>query len=88
VSTVIKTHIVKIGNSQGVRIPKVLLEQTGLVKDVEMRVEEGKVVISAIQEPRHGWEEQFRLMAERGDDRLLDEDAVSLSEWDTEEWEW
>ena len=38
--------------------------------------------------PREGWEEQFRVMAERGDDRLLDGDVPSLTTWDAEEWEW
>lgn len=37
---------------------------------------------------RDGWEEQFELMAKRGDDPLLDAEAPSLSRWDVEEWEW
>jgi antitoxin MazE len=31
-----KTRIVAIGNSQGIRIPKPLLEQTGLFGEVEI----------------------------------------------------
>ncbi|MFO7145113.1 AbrB/MazE/SpoVT family DNA-binding domain-containing protein, partial [Arthrospira sp. PCC 8006] len=38
-SKVIRTRIVKIGNSQGVRIPKLLLEQSGIQTDVEIEVE-------------------------------------------------
>ena len=38
--------------------------------------------------PRQGWEEQFRQLAESGDDALLDADASSLTEWDETEWEW
>ncbi|MBJ6800324.1 hypothetical protein [Geomonas propionica] len=34
---------------------------------------------------REGWEEKFRLMAEQGDDNLLDEDFVQ-TKWDEEEW--
>jgi len=31
-----KARVVKIGNSQGVRIPKPILEQTGIIEDVEI----------------------------------------------------
>jgi len=42
--------------------------------------------LSPARPPREGWEESFRLMAERGDDRLLDPDVPTC--WDEEEWEW
>jgi antitoxin component of MazEF toxin-antitoxin module len=42
-----KTHIVRIGNSQAVRIPKALLEQAGLSGEVEIRVEGNSLVIRA-----------------------------------------
>ncbi len=37
---------------------------------------------------RQGWADAFQAMAERGDDELLDGDALQLSAWDEEEWEW
>ena len=37
---------------------------------------------------RRGWAEAFRVMAEWGDDQMLDEDLTGLSSWDEEEWEW
>jgi antitoxin MazE len=83
----IKTKIVKIGNSQGIRIPKLLLDQTNLDQDVELEVHDNRIVIRASYPSRHGWDEQFRLMAELADDHLVDE-AVSLSFWDEEDWEW
>lgn len=82
-----KTKIVRIGNSQGLRIPKPLLEQTGLEGDVEIRVEDQSLVISPIREPRSGWGVVFEAMAVKGDDGLLDDDWVS-TEWDELEWEW
>jgi antitoxin MazE len=85
---VMKTRIVKIGNSQGIRIPKLLLDQLGFGTEVEVVVQQNQLVIRPLQHPRSGWEDQFRLMAERGDDELLDGDIVSLSSWDDEEWEW
>ncbi len=86
--TAIRTHIVKIGNSQGIRIPKLLLDQLGFGSDVEIAVEQRTLVIRPVQHARQGWEEQFRLMAERGDDQLLDNDIISLSQWDNSEWAW
>ncbi len=42
-----KARIVRIGNSQGIRIPKLLLEQTGLHGEVELEVREGSLVLRA-----------------------------------------
>ena len=83
-----KAKIVKIGNSQGVRIPKPLILQAGLKGDVELEVEENRLVISPAGLPRASWAEAFRIMAARGDDTLLDGDAAAASRWDEEEWEW
>ena len=83
----IKTRIVRIGNSQGIRIPKILLDQTNFGNEVELELHENRIVIRSSKTSRHGWEEQFKMMAEQGDDRLLDE-AVQLSSWDEEDWEW
>ncbi len=85
-STVVKTRIVKIGNSQGIRIPKAWLEHAQLGEDVEVSVQPDRLVIRPAHRPRHNWDEQFRAMAERGDDQLLDQ--AILTAWDTDEWEW
>jgi antitoxin MazE len=83
-----KAHIVRIGNSRGVRIPKSLLEQTGLQGEVEITAEDGSLLIRATRRPREGWAAALEKMAQRGDDALLDAEAPSLSSWDEEEWEW
>jgi antitoxin MazE len=88
VNTVTKTRIIKIGNSQGIRIPKLLLEQVDLGEEVELEVQEGQLVIRSARGPRQGWEEQFEAMAQRGDDNLLAGEALNLNSWDTDEWEW
>ena len=72
----VKTRIIKIGNSQGIRIPKVLLEQAGLGEEVELDVGNHQILIRAAGKPRQGWEEAFRAMAEAGDDKLLDGDLT------------
>lgn len=83
----VKTRIIQIGNSQGIRIPKPLLEQSGLSGEVELKVEENRIVIRAAEQPRRGWEDAFASMAEQGDDQPLDPEAAA-SEWDEEEWQW
>jgi len=83
-----KTRIVRIGNSQGVRIPKPLLEQTGLSGEVEMIARDGSLIIRPARRPREGWTEAFQEMARRGDDALLDDAPPSLSTWDEADWEW
>ena len=83
-----KTRIVRIGNSQGIRIPKPLLQQSGLGEEVELEVQDHQIVIRAAGRPRQGWDDAFRAMATEHDDALLEQDTVSSSEWDSEEWEW
>jgi antitoxin MazE len=83
-----KARIVPIGNSQGVRIPKPLLEESGLAGEVEISVKNGALVIRAAKKPRAGWPAAFREMARRGDDALLDAAPPNLSSWDEDEWEW
>jgi antitoxin MazE len=83
-----KTRIVRIGNSQGIRIPKPLLEQTGLSGEVEITVQDNSLIIQRIRQPRAGWAAAFKQMAERCDDALLDDAPPSLTRWDEDEWEW
>lgn len=72
----VRTRIIKIGNSRGIRIPKALLEHAGLREEVELEAQQNQVVIRAAGKPRQGWEEAFRAMAEHGDDQLVDEDLT------------
>ena len=83
-----KTRIVKIGNSRGVRIPKLLIKETGLGEEVEIQVEGNRLIIAPAGHPRAGWSTSFRKMARAGDDELLDKDAQVGTVWDESEWEW
>ena len=84
----VKARIIKIGNSQGVRIPKLLLDQADLGEEVELELLGEQIVIRPAHRARHDWADQFRAMAARGDDKLLDDKAVISTTWDEEEWEW
>jgi antitoxin MazE len=87
-STVIKTRIVRIGNSQGIRIPKILLEQTNLTGEVELELQPNQIVIRQAHQARRNWDDAFKAMAQLGDDRLLDGDVVVPTAWEEEEWVW
>ena len=80
------TQIVKIGNSRGVRIPKMLIEQMGFTKDVEIIIQRGQLILRPVTRPRRGWDEQFIAMAKHGDDKLIDEPVST--QWDRSEWKW
>jgi antitoxin MazE len=86
--TVIRTRLVKIGNSQGVRIPKVMLQQLGLTDIIELEIQDDQLIVRASTSPRAGWATKFQQMAAAGDDTLLDGDLTNLTTWDDEEWEW
>lgn len=85
-NTSIRTRIIKIGNSQGIRIPKPLLEQSGIGENVEIEVKEGQLILTAVANVRVGWDAAFTEMSQQGDDRLLD--TPENAEWDDQEWEW
>lgn len=83
-----RTNIIRIGNSRGIRIPKAVLDQCGFESAVELEVGDRQLVIRPAERPRQGWDEAFRRMAEHGDDELLDGGLASRSAWDAAEWEW
>ena len=83
-----RARVVKIGNSQGIRIPKPLLEQTGIMDDVELEVEKNQIIIRPVANPRANWDDAFKKLADNGDDTLvIGQENISHS-WDEEEWQW
>ena len=83
-----KTKIVRIGNSQGIRIPKSVLHQCHLDGPVEVDVQGNQLVVRSASRPRSGWDEAFRAIHLAGDDQLLDRERSSPSLWDRDEWRW
>lgn len=81
------TRIVRIGNSQGIRIPKPLIEQAGLSGEVRIDVRGNCLTIRPAAAPRAGWAEAFQAMAEVGDDALIDGDVHLPTRWEGE-WQW
>ena len=80
-----RTRIVRIGKSQGVRIPKVLLEESGIEGEVELRIEDNRLVIENLEGAREGWEAAARALA---DAEPSDAGAWPTTDFDEDEWVW
>ena len=84
-----KTKLIRIGNSQGVRIPKPVIEEIGLSEEIEMILEDNQIILRSSEETRKDWDHSFKKMAKEDDDQLLDQkDIEQPSQWDETEWTW
>ena len=84
-----KTKVIKIGNSRGIRIPKAVIEQSGIKNEVELEIDGDKIIIKSLPENRNNWDRAFQKMKENHDDILLDDKyLMSQSQWDEHEWTW
>jgi antitoxin MazE len=62
----------KMGNSQGVLIPKPILAQVGLEGTADLQVRDGVIEIRPLhRDPREGWADDARRLAQQGDDALI-----------------
>jgi antitoxin MazE len=80
------TRIIRVGNSRGVRIPKLMIDQAGLGEEVEISMRREGLMIRPVHGSRAGWDAQFAAMAAHGDDRLMDKPRPT--KWDDAEWTW
>ena len=81
-----KTKLVPIGNSRGVRLPKPMITEAGLGDEVDIHVRDGAIIITSMKNPRAGWAESARLMHDREEDQLID--FPTDTRFDRTEWEW
>ena len=81
-----RTRLIRIGNSRGIRIPKALVEAAGLDVPLRMRVVDGGLLLSRAEDPRAGWSEAAREMEDREESGLLDDPVPTV--FDDSEWEW
>ena len=55
-------HLVKIGNSQGIRIPKPLIQQAQLEgKELDIQVVNQGILVTPKKKPREGWEKSIEI---------------------------
>jgi antitoxin MazE len=82
-----KTELIRIGSSRGIRIPKPLIEECGLGDIVDLRVECTRLIVSGERRPRDGWAKAFLAAGAASPDGGLFED-VTANEFDSKEWTW
>jgi antitoxin MazE len=81
-----KAQIIQIGNSQGIRIPKALLEESGIKGEVELELSSDGILIRNLHKPRSNWDEIFRRVGETDDEDSLE--TVVPTEFETKQWRW
>ncbi|MDX2190905.1 MAG: AbrB/MazE/SpoVT family DNA-binding domain-containing protein [Bacteroidota bacterium] len=76
-----KANIINIGNSQGIILPKHMLKQMGINKEVELNISDKEITIKPIHKnnPREGWKEMLLKAKEAGETTLNDEDKDWLN---------
>ena len=83
------TTLIKIGNSQGIRIPKAIIEQANLFdKRLEFKIVKNGLLIQPVKKARQGWKEQFDKAIKLQESECLDKEWIDFPLSDTEDWEW
>ena len=81
-----RTSVIRIGNSKGVRIPKAVLQQCQIGGELSMEVQDGRIVLSPVgARPREGWRAAFMELRAAEEEAKYIPDALDL---DVGEWEW
>jgi antitoxin MazE len=82
--------IVKIGNSQGLIIPKKILARLGAIKKVDMQVKDGSLLIVPLNEEksRQNWERQFADAIKDGYKTENDLFDNIVNDFDKTDWTW
>ncbi len=83
------THLIKIGNSQGIRIPKPIIEQAHLIgKELKLQVVKEGLLIAPKRKPREGWEEAIKQALAAHGSEATDNEWLDASLTTDEELEW
>ncbi len=80
-----KSQIIQIGNSQGIRIPKVLLEDSRISGEVDLELHPDGILIRKAQRARAGWDEAFKTMVEEDEAEL---DPLPATDFEKRDWQW
>ena len=82
-----RTKLVRVGNSRGVRIPQVLIRESGLEEEVDISVEDGAVVVRSVSNARASWVAAFERLGGEDGTLFLNDDGIR-NDFDEEEWTW
>ena len=83
-----KTNLIQIGNSKGIRIPKSFIEQYQLNGEIELIPSRSGLLITSSLKPRDGWEDSFKNSAPaQKDANGLAWESFS-NKFDKADWSW
>lgn len=71
-----RIKLTKIGNSWGIRLPKNVINECEFKNELNLSVEQKRVILTAIHQERAGWREKI---AENGENKCAGYE---------EEWQW
>ena len=82
------TTLTRIGNSQGIRIPKAVIELAQLEnKELSFKVTDEGLLIQTVDKPRQNWKEQFD-KAIQPEGKIIDNDWLDAPLGNNKDWEW
>jgi len=82
-------HLVKIGNSQGIRIPKPLIQQARLEgKELDIQVVNQGLLVTPSKKPREGWEKAIEAAASNQENDIADTEWLDAELTIDEDLEW
>ena len=76
--------VIKIGNSKGIILSRMILDKYQISDKIELFLEKGYIILKPKAEPRKNWDLAFQKMHENGDDKLLLDDVIedeNFEEW-------
>ena len=84
-----KTNLVQIGNSKGIRISKSLIEQFNLEGEIEIVPSSKGLLIKPLSKPRSKWEDVFIAASITSLEKDENVEWKNISnKFDKEEWTW
>jgi len=77
-----KVAVIRIGNSKGIRLNKMILKKYQIEDEVELVLEPDSILIRPIVKPRQDWDKAFADMNKRKDDTLLIDSVLDSTDWE------
>lgn len=75
--------LIPIGNSRGIRLPKIILDRLSVKDKMEMEVTEKGIILSPVKDPpREGWTQAFCKMHKNREDVLEEIPDSGAFEWE------
>ena len=84
-----KVNVIKIGNSMGIRLPRLIVRTLGVNSQLELTIATEKIILVPLKKVRKDWESAFKKMNEDKEDK--DNELIMSfpeTEWDKTEWTW